>query len=81
MEVYVLFKDLVYGCEANPVVEVYQTYEKARAEFDTYVARERKAAIEDDWIIEESKDCFTSYPDGYYVENHSCASITKVIAQ
>lgn len=56
---------------------VYSSKEKAKEHFDKAVKEAKEYAKEHGWEFEEDEQYFSSYPEGYYSENHSHGQILE----
>lgn len=77
--VYVLNIDQVFDFQTlKNDIEVFESLEDAKEEFNKFVETERKNAEKDDWVIETDTELdFEAYEDGEYASNHSVASIEE----
>lgn len=75
MEVWVVTISEVIDYQINNYApKVFSTFEKAKEYFDGEVA-ETKKNLPSGWIVEEDRDYFETYEEGYWDDNHTVISI------
>lgn len=77
-KVFVLIQNSIYECDEDNRVEVYDSFEEAKKEFDRLVSNAKQEAKKDNWLIETDKNIeFCAYKDGEYVYYHTNIRIEK----
>lgn len=82
MTVFLLIIDAVYNGEwyDSKYPLIFDTLEKAQAEFKRFVDDEKPKCENDGWIIEDNAnddEYFEAYEDGYFDMNHCIARIIE----
>jgi hypothetical protein len=86
MTVYELKIDWATNDAQDCATTLYSTEEKARVYFvqeveqakeDYYHAFDEDGNLEDGWVIEERKDYWEIYAEGFYVSEHCTITLTK----
>lgn len=76
MKVYVLIEKWACDYETGFNVDVYNDYGKAKIAMSNKIEEYKNNDMLFD-VIENEKDYFTTYDDGYYMENHNTLMIQE----
>lgn len=79
MKVWIYRYDFVSLDDGNDSeIRAFDSYEKAKAHYDSIVNEERGTCKNDGLEIEEDDNSFEAWEDGYYNDNHVTHSITEL---
>lgn len=82
-KIFILTVEIINDCcDMSPKLMAFKNYDDAKRVMNEFVAsflEEMKNEIEEGtWIVEQSKNSFSVYDDGYWAHNHCSVNIHGV---